>query len=68
MLDEFQDLLLAIGRTGTGKNRDTLVLDLLRSGLENGRLNAIFTGCVRFDRLSNIMNHRIFGSITPLRV
>jgi hypothetical protein len=68
MIDEFQDLLLAISRTGTGRNRDTLVLDLLRSGLESGRLNAIFTGCVRFDRLSNIMNHRIFGSMSPLRV
>jgi hypothetical protein len=68
MIDEFQDLLQAISRTGTEKNRDTLVLDLLRSRLENGRLNAIFTGSVRFDRLSNIMNHRIFGSITPLRV
>src|SRR5262249_580627 len=68
MIDEFQDLLEGISRTGTEKNRDTLVLDLLRSRLEDGRLNALFTGSVRFNRLSSILNHCIFGSVTPLRI
>jgi hypothetical protein len=68
MIDEFQELLEAIARTGTAKDRETLVLDQIRANLEEGRLNALFTGSVRFDRLTEILEHRIFGSLTRLRV
>ena len=68
MIDEFQVLLTAIEKTGSGPTRDTLVLDLLRGYLDEGEINAIFTGSVRFDRLSGIIDHRIFGSLTRLRV
>ena len=68
MIDEFQDLLKAIARTGPEDERDTLVLDQLRGHLDAGNLYAIFTGSVRFDRLSGIVKHRIFGNLTRLRV
>ncbi|KAA3659386.1 MAG: NYN domain-containing protein [Calditrichaeota bacterium] len=68
MIDEFQTLLEAIARTGSGINRDTLVLDQLRGHLDQGNLYATMTGSVRFDRLSQITDHRIFGSLTRLRV
>jgi tetratricopeptide (TPR) repeat protein len=68
MFDEFQDLLIAIARTGSSKDRDTVALDALRVYLEEGRVYAVFTGSVRFDRLSEILEHRIFGSLTRLRV
>lgn len=68
MFDEFQEILKAIVRTGSPKDRDTVVLDALRAYLEEGRVYAVFTGSVRFDRLSEILEHRIFGSLTRLRV
>jgi hypothetical protein len=68
MFDEFQELLKAIARTGSPKDRDTVVLDALRAYLEEGRVYAVFTGSVRFDRLAEILEHRIFGSLTRLRV
>lgn len=68
MIDEFQDLLIAISRSGSGADRDMLVLDQMRGHLDTGHLFAVFTGSVRFDRLSQIVNHRIFGSLTRLRV
>lgn len=68
MIDEFQDLLKAIARTGSKDNRDTVVVDQLRAQLEEGRLNALFTGSIRFDRLSEIIDHRIFGSLRRMRV
>lgn len=70
MVDEFQDLLSEISRTGSGRNRDTLVLDQLRGHLDAGRLAALFTGSVRFDRLARIAgaDDRIFGSLKGLSV
>jgi hypothetical protein len=68
MIDEFQDLLTAISRSGSGEDRNTLVLDQMRGHLDDGRISAIFTGSVRFDRLSRIIDHRIFGALTRLRV
>jgi len=68
VIDEFQELLQEIAATGLGGNRDTLVLDQLRGHLDTGRLYALFTGSVRFDRLSSIAEHRLFGSLTRLPV
>jgi hypothetical protein len=70
MVDEFQELLSAINRSGDGRNRDTTVLDLLRGHLDEGRLFAFFTGSVRFERLAAIAGGevRIFGSLTELPV
>jgi hypothetical protein len=68
MIDEFQDLLKAIARTGSKDDRDTVVLDQMRAQLEEGKLNALFTGSIRFDRLSGIIDHRIFGSLRRMRV
>jgi|GEM_PF-4837137 len=69
MFDEFQLLLEAIARTGSGSDQDTLVLDQLRGHLDEKRLNAVFTGSVRFDRLGRIFgDHRILGSLSPLRI
>jgi len=68
MIDEFQDLLHAIARTGSGINQDTLVLDQLRGLMDQGRLYVICTGSIRFDSLSNIVQHRIFGSLTRLPI
>ncbi len=69
MIDEFQDLLYAISRTGTGEEeQDTLVLDQLRGLMDRGHLYMLCTGSVRFDRLSNIIRHRIFGSMTRMPI
>jgi hypothetical protein len=68
MVDEFQALLEAIARSGPAKQRDTLTLDFLRSYADEGVLNVIFTGSTRYDKLSDIVDHRIFGSLTRLRV
>ncbi|MGA2149234.1 MAG: NYN domain-containing protein [Bryobacteraceae bacterium] len=68
MFDEFPDLLVAVARSGAGQDRETLVLDQLRGLLDSGDLNAIFTGSMRFDSLSDVLAHRILGSLTPLRV
>jgi len=68
MIDEFQDLLFAISRTGSKEERDTLVLDQLRGLLDQGQLYMITTGSIRFDGLSNIVQHRIFGSLTRLPI
>jgi hypothetical protein len=68
MFDEFPDLLNAVARSGGGMDRETLVLDQLRGLLDSGDLNAIFTGSMRFDSLSDVLAHRILGSLTPLRV
>lgn len=68
MIDEFQLLLEAIGRTGRAHDQDTLVLDQLRARLEEGNLYTIMTGSVRFDRLATIVKHRIFGSLSRKRV
>jgi hypothetical protein len=68
MVDEFQDLLSDIAATGTERNRDTLVLDQIRGHLDAGSLYAMFTGSVRFDRVSRIVDHRIFGSLKRLPV
>lgn len=68
MIDEFQELLKAVARSRPGVERDTVVLDQLRGHLDSGKLCAIFTGSVRFDRLSHILDHRIFGSLVRLRV
>lgn len=68
MIDEFQLLLEAIARSGRAPDQDTLVLDQLRAHLEEGRLYTILTGSVRFDRLSSIAEHRIFGSLRRMRV
>jgi hypothetical protein len=68
MIDEFQLLLEAIGRTGPPSHQDTLVLDQLRARLEEGNLYTIMTGSVRFDRLATIVQHRIFGSLGRKRV
>ena len=68
MVDEFQELLYAVARTGSGHNRDTLVLDQIRGHSDEGNIYMVFTGSVRFDRLSSIVDHRIFGSLTRLRV
>ena len=65
MFDEFQDLLKAIARTRSPKDRDTVVLDALRVYLEEGSVYAVFTGSVRFDRLSEILEHRIFWLSYP---
>jgi len=68
MVDEFQELLHAVARTSAGHEPDTLVLDQLRGYSDEGRLYVLFTGSIRFDRLSSIVNSRIFGSLTRLRV
>jgi AAA+ ATPase superfamily predicted ATPase len=68
VFDEFQELLEAIAKSNSSKDRDTRVLDILRANLEEGRVFGIFTGSVRFDRLSQILPHRIFGSLVRLRV
>jgi tetratricopeptide (TPR) repeat protein len=68
MIDEFQLLLEAIGRTGRAPDQDTLVLDQLRARLEEGNLYTIMTGSVRFDRLATIVQHRIFGALSRKRV
>ena len=68
MIDEFQDLLVNIAASGSGNDRDTLVLKQLRAHLDDGRIYAIFTGSVRFDRLSDIVDHRIIGSLKRLPV
>lgn len=68
MIDEFQEILEAIARTGPEDLRDTIVLDQLRAQLDDGKLNALFTGSIRFSRLSEIINHRIFGSLKRLPV
>ncbi|HKI05866.1 MAG TPA: hypothetical protein VKK31_28050 [Thermoanaerobaculia bacterium] len=68
MVDEFQELLQAVARTGRSRERDTLVLDQIRGHSDEGNIYMIFTGSVRFDRLSSIVDHRIFGSLTRLRV
>lgn len=64
VLDEFQHLLEAIAQNAAL----TVVLDLLRVELEAGTVYALFTGSVRFDRLSQIVSHRIFGNLTRCRV
>lgn len=68
MIDEFQTLLEAIAKAGGERSKDTLILDLLRGYMDDGSIYAIFTGSVRFDRLSDILKHHIFGSLTRLRV
>jgi hypothetical protein len=68
MIDEFQDLLHAVSKTGSGEDQDKLVLDQLRGLLDQGQLYMICTGSVRFDSLSQIVRHRIFGSLTRLPV
>lgn len=68
MVDEFQELLHEIEATGIERSRDTLVLDQLRGNLDTGRLYGLFTGSVRFDRLTRIVDHRIFGSLARLPV
>lgn len=68
LIDEFQELLEAIAKTGTERNRDKIVLDQMRSHLEGRKLSALFTGSVRFDRLSRIIDHHIFGTLRRLRV
>jgi hypothetical protein len=68
MIDEFQLLLEAIGRSGRASDQDTLVLDQLRARLEEGNLYTIMTGSVRFDRLATIVQHRIFGALSRKRV
>ncbi|HEY9403278.1 MAG TPA: hypothetical protein VIQ24_11480, partial [Pyrinomonadaceae bacterium] len=68
MIDEFQLLLEAIGRSGRTPDQDTLVLDQLRARLEEGNLYTIMTGSVRFDRLATIVQHRIFGALSRKRV
>jgi hypothetical protein len=65
IFDEFQRLLEAIAATGTAAE---VVLDYLRAALEDGTVYGLFTGSVRFDRLSAIIKHRIFGNLTRLRV
>jgi hypothetical protein len=68
MVDEFQELLYAVARSGRANDRDTLVLDQIRGHSDEGNIYMVFTGSVRFDRLSTILDHRIFGSLTRLRV
>ena len=68
VIDEFQELLQEIAATGPAGSRDTLVLDQIRGHLDGGRLCALFTGSVRFDRLTEIADHRILGSLAPLSV
>ncbi|ETR65823.1 MAG: hypothetical protein OMM_13665, partial [Candidatus Magnetoglobus multicellularis str. Araruama] len=68
MINEFQDLLRTIARTGSDINQDTLVLDLLHNSLDQRQLFAIFTGYVRFETLGRIVKHLIFGSISPMRI
>lgn len=68
MIDEFQDLLEAVSKTGPPGEQDSLVLDLIRGHLDEGNLFALLTGSVRFDLLSGIVEHRIFGSLKRLRV
>ncbi|HEV7238052.1 MAG TPA: NYN domain-containing protein [Thermoanaerobaculia bacterium] len=65
IFDEFQRLLEAIAATGGGAE---VILDVLRAALEDGSMYGLFTGSVRFDRLSAIVKHRIFGNLTRLRV
>jgi hypothetical protein len=64
MFDEFQILLRVIARNP----RATIVLDLLRHELEEGSLYGLFTGSVRFDRLSEILKHPIIGNLVRLRI
>jgi hypothetical protein len=68
MIDEFQELLKLVGRSGATRSHDTLALDQLRALMDEGELAAIFTGSIRFDRLADIFDHRILGSLLPLRV
>lgn len=68
MIDEFQELLKLVGRSGSGSSHDTLALDQLRALMDEGEVAAIFTGSIRFDRLADIFDHRILGSLLPLRV
>ena len=69
MMDEFQDLLIEIAHSGSNHSRDTLVLTQLRGQLDAQRLNAVFTGSVRFDRLTQLgAESRIFGNLKRLPV
>ena len=68
MLDEFQDLLISISKTGPSEEQDKLVLDQLRGLMDQGHLYMIYSGSIRFDRLSNIVHHRIFGSLKRLPI
>ena len=65
MFDEFQRMLLRIKETGSNAE---VILDILRAGLEDQTVYGLFTGSIRFDRLSTIVPHRIFGNIRRLRV
>ncbi|MGH9422084.1 MAG: hypothetical protein ACRD3J_19050, partial [Thermoanaerobaculia bacterium] len=65
IFDEFQRLLEAIAATGPASE---VLLDYLRAALEDGTMYGLFTGSVRFDRLSTIVKHRIFGNLTRLRI
>jgi hypothetical protein len=65
IFDEFQRLLEAIAATGASAE---VILDYLRATLEDGTIYGLLTGSVRFDRLSAIVKHRIFGNLTRLRV
>jgi hypothetical protein len=65
MIDEFQKMLQKIKETGSNAE---VILDILRAGMEDRSIFGLFTGSVRFDRLSTIVPHRIFGNITRLRV
>ncbi len=68
MVDELQKLLVAVARGTSGRDVDSLVLDQLRVKMDEGRLFAIFTGSTRYDRLAEILQHRIYGSFHRLRV
>jgi hypothetical protein len=70
MVDEFQDLLKEISHSGDGRDRDTVVLDLLRGLTDAGKVFAVFTGSVRFERLAAIAGGeiRIFGSMKEVPV
>jgi hypothetical protein len=68
MIDELQLLLQAVQRCGVGRDQDTLVLDLLRGAMDDGLIMGIFTGSVRYERLTSIVQHRIIGSLDRLRI
>jgi hypothetical protein len=65
MIDEFQMLLEA---TKNSPLKDALVLDQMRFQADHGQLYVLFTGSVRYDRLSHIYDHRIVGSLSRLRI
>ncbi|MBV6402513.1 MAG: hypothetical protein CNIPEHKO_02825 [Anaerolineales bacterium] len=65
MVDEFQVLLSAVKFS---EQQDPLVLDQMRFNIDNRKFYALFTGSTRYDRLSEILNHRIVGSLVRLRI